>query len=325
MSEPTDIPAAHPPFDDVVDDPAVKALAARLTDLSPGEILAFGREIETEMARFADVVLDQALSRPPASLDGHIARIREAARLPATLSLPPKRGLFGRLFSKPEREIERLTDRFLAARREIDTVALALEDHIHAVDHGLIVLDRLFSANADSVRDLTLYTAAGWLALARHREALATGEQRQDAPGAEGLAAQQAHDRAEGIERLTRRVDDLDRSRIVTLGLLATIRSTQAVGNALVEELRKTIDQAIPAWKASMIVQLQTLRQRHGLNALDELGLPAAPRDLDPEADARALLTALDKIDRLEKDDRAARERGRATLVDAKRVEATHA
>lgn len=323
MTQPEDIPAPNLPPPASVDDPAVQALAARLTDLSPGDILAFGREIEEEMARFADIVLDQALSRPPPSLDSHLARIRDAARHPAVLTLPRKRGIFGRIFSAPKRDIERLTDRFLAARREIDTVALALEDHIHAVDHGLVVLDRLFAANADKVRDLTLFTAAGWLALAQHREALAAAEQRRETPGADGLVAQQAHDRAGGIERLARRIGDLDRSRVVTLGLLATIRTTQTVGHALVEELRKTIDHAIPAWKASMLVQLQTLRQRHGLDALDALDgleLPAGARAPHPDADATALLAALDKIDRLEKDDLAARERGRATLA-----EATHA
>jgi uncharacterized protein YaaN involved in tellurite resistance len=299
--------------EDEADRAAVEALAARLDDLSPGAILAFGRDAEEEMAHFADIVLDQAFGREEGALGAHLDEIRSAAASAAAMHEPDRGGLLRRLFAGRKREIERLTDRFFEARRRIDTVALRLDDQIHATEHGLVVLDRLFRANAAKVRELTRCTSAGWLALAHHR-ARAVAATESGTAGADGLAAQRFRDLQDGIDRLERRVADLEQSRVVTLGMLATIRQTQAVGLALVEELRKTIDHAIPAWKASMVVRLQQLRQRHGLDSLEALDAPATTPAAE-EADA--LIAALDKVAQLEKDAAAARERSRSTLAEA--------
>ncbi len=295
----------------------IEALSRQLDDLSPGRVVAFGQEIETEMARFADMVLDQAFDRDDARLDSQLARMRAAATLPEPGNGTGGAGLIGRLFGGPARDIRRQTDRFLRARQEIDTLALGLEDHIHAVDHGLVLLNRLFEAHAGKAESLTRHVEAARLALTRHRAALAEGERAEDnEPG--GLVAQRLQDLRNGIDRLERRIDDLDRSRVVTLGMLATIRQTQTAGLALVEQLRRTVDLAIPAWKTSNLIRLQQTRQRHGFDALADadMGLPTGPADAAPPD----LFDALDKLERLEKDVRTARKTGRAALTEAERA-----
>ena len=250
-----------------------------------------------------DIAVDQALGHDEAALGSHLGEIRAAAQRPITLGSLDKTGIFGRLFRSPKREVKRLTERFLDARQRVDTVALHLQDYLHQVDHGLVVLERMFEANAQKAKELTRYAEAGKLALSRHRR---RGGTEDDASNVDGLAAQRDSDRDAAIDQLERRVSDLDRSRVVTLGMLGTIRQTQAIGQALVEQIQKTIDHAIPAWKEAMIIRLQQMQQRHGLAALASLDDIARPngqgaRDTGPDPHQQ-LMAALDKIEQLEKD-----------------------
>lgn len=299
---------------------AIEALASQLDDLTAAKILSFGRNVEEEMASFADIAVDQALGNQEGALSSHLGEIRIAAQIPANIAPDRKPDLFGRLFGSPKREIERHTQQFFDARRQVDTVALHLQDYLHRIDHGLVVLDRMFEANAKKAIELTRFTEAGKLALAHHR---AAADPAADGPDASVIAHQTESDRQSALDQLERRISDLDRSRIVTLGMLATLRQTQSIGQALVEQIQKTLDQAIPAWKTSMLIRIQQLRQRHGLEALDTLGDlgrsdGAALGAGNAESSQQSLLAALDKIEQLENDALAARADG---PLDAKEVD----
>lgn len=124
--------------------------------------------------------------------------------------------------------------------------------------------------------------------------------------------------------------------------MMPTIRQSQQTGITLVEELRMAIAHAIPAWKAAMVVHIEQLRHRHGLETLaatrdftnEQLKQMAKQLDANVEAthgetergiaDTEAivetmnsLIGTIDKVERLEREAAIARQASREVLRQA--------
>ena len=156
------------------------------------------------------------------------------------------------------------------------------------------------------------------------------------------LAGQKVRDLRAGVDRLDRKLLNLEKSRTIALALMPTIRQSQQTGITLVEELRMAIAHAIPAWKSGMIVHIEQLRQRHGLQTLSAMRdftneqLKAMAVQLDQNVEAvhqetqrgiadteaivetmNSLIKTLDKVDRLEQEATQARQQSREALRNA--------
>jgi uncharacterized protein YaaN involved in tellurite resistance len=312
-----------------------------LDPASTTSVLTFGSGVERDMAGFADAVLDQVLARDTGAVHDRLDEIKAAAAEIGLDRLNEDAGFFGRLFAGPRRSLERVTETFQAARLRIDTIAAQLDDQIQAIGYGLAVLDRLFEQNLARFRDLTLHVRAAREVLEEMRSE-ASRAATLPLPAGETdalLDAQRRRDREAAIDRLERKVLDLEKSRLVALSMLPAIRRTQDTGASLLEALRTTVAHAVPAWKSAMIVHLEQLRQRHGLAALGALRdagarqladtarrigehetAVAAARDKETGEVAAMvstmndLMATLDTVDRLEREAAAARQSSRDAL-----------
>lgn len=334
-----------------VDEPAsrqrIDQLKASIDVLSATTVLDFGNQVEQGMARFADTVLDQVMSKDTGPVHDKLSEIKLVAEGLSVDKLTEKKGFFDRRFFNLKREIAKFSDRFNSARQQIDTIATQLEDQVQGLNYGLTVLDKVFDQNLDRFRDLTLHVEAGREVLTELREQVlprleAEAKAAAAAAADQMLLAQKLRDLRAGIDRLDRKVLNVEKSRTIALSMMPTIRQSQQTGITLVEELRMAIAHAIPAWKTSMLVHIEQLRQQHGLET------PGAMRDFTNEqmkamaaqlnrnveltheettrgiADTSALvetmdslMNTLDKVDRLEADARAARLESRKTLQEA--------
>jgi len=332
-----------------VTDPAarqrIEQLKASLDPASSTSVLEFGVDVEQSMARFADTVLEQVMAKDSGPMHEKLTEIRLIAENLSIDKIAEKKGLIDRLFSSVKREIAKLSDRFKTARAQIDTIAMQLEDQAQEIGYGLAVLDRLFEQNLTRFKDLSLHVVAGQEAIEHWRTALLPAARAATESGGEAdrmLAGQSFRDLQAGIDRLDRKVLNLEKSRMIALAMLPTIRQVQQTGITLVEELRMAIAHAIPAWKAAMLVHIEQLRQKHGLETLaatrdfTNRQLEEMARQLDANVEAtyrqteqgiadtdaivrtmNSLIGTIDKVERLEKEAAAARAKSREALRKA--------
>lgn len=333
------------PPDDPALRPRVDQLKGALDIASSNSVLNFGNEVEQDMARFADSVLDQVMAKDLGPLHEKLTEIRLVAQGLSVEEIGKSRGLFDRLFSSLKREIAKFTDRFRTARQQIDTIATQLDDQAQDVAYGLAVLDRLFEQNLDRFRDLGLHVTAGHEVLADWRQNLLPAAEQAAQAGSDAdrmLASQRLRDLKAIVDRLDRKVLNLEKSRTIALAMMPTIRQAQQTGINLIEELRMTIAHAIPAWKATMLVHIEQLRQQHGLEALaasrdftnEQLKQMARQLDQNVEATYResergiadtsaivetmnSLISTIDKVERLEREAAVARQSSREALRQA--------
>jgi uncharacterized protein YaaN involved in tellurite resistance len=313
---------------------------------SSTSVINFGTASEQRVADFADSVLDQVMSKDLGPVHEQLSEMKSIANGLDTSRLQEQKGFFSRLFFNIKKEIENFSDRFNSARGQIDAIANRLEDQIQDVNLGLIMLDKLFDQNLDNFRELTLHIEAGKELLAHYRDVELPrldkeAQAKSDDPDAL-LHAQRVRDLKAGVERLDRKIMNLEKSKAIAHASMPTIRQVQQTGIMLVEELRTALAHAIPAWKNTMLIHIEQLKQKHGLKTLQAMSdftnaqLKAMADQLDQNtveiheqsqrgiADVEAitytinsLIGTLDKVDQLEAQAREARTHGRAELAKA--------
>lgn len=314
--------------------------------LSSTSVLSFGTESERRVADFADTVLDQVMSKDMGPIHDQLSEMKMVANGLNAERLNEQKGFFGRLFFNIKREIAAFSDRFMTARQQIDAISAKLEDQIQHVKLGLITLDKLFDQNLTNFRELSLHITAGKELLDIYRnttlvEAQQEAEARKDDPNAL-VYAQKVRDMKAAIERLDRKVMNLEKSKAIAHASMPTIRQVQQTGIMLAEELQSAIAHAVPAWKSTMIIHVEQLKQRHGLETLKattdftNAQLKAMADQLEENTVAiheqssrgiadvetitytiNKLIGTLDKVDDLERKAAQARTEGRAQLAKA--------
>lgn len=326
--------------------PRIEEIKRQLDLGSSTSVLNFATEPEREVAQFADSVLDQVSGRDYGPVHERLSEIKLIASGLDTNRLKDGGGFLSRLFTSAKREIAKFSDQFQSARDQIDSITNRLEDHIQEINLGIIKLDQLFEANLQKFRDLTLHIVAGHEVLEHARstllpEAEAQAKAHENDPDAL-VHAQKVRDLKAAIDRLDRKLMNLEKSKSIAFTSLPTIRQVQQTGVLLIEELKGAIAHAIPAWKSTMIIHIEQMRQRQGLEtlgamtdftneqlrnmatALDENAVAIHQQTTRGIADVDAitgaihgLIGTLDKIDTLEREARDAREAGRKALAEA--------
>lgn len=313
---------------------------------SATSVLGFGTRSEQEMAAFADSVLEQVMSKDTGSVHERLSEMKLIAQGLDASKLKEKKGFFARLFFNVKREVQKFADRFQTARGQIDGIAAQLEDHIMEVQRGIIVLDKLFDQNAENFKELALHIVAGHELLDHYRDTVLPEVEAKAAAAGDDpdgmLVAQEVRDLKAAIERLDRKIMNLEKSKTIAFATMPTIRQVQQTGIILVEELKSAIAHAIPAWKNTMVVAIEQLRQRHGIETLQAMTdftnaqMRAMADQLHDNSIAiqeqsqrgivdvdvltetiGKLIETFDKVEKLEGEAREARNQGRAALAKA--------
>lgn len=319
----------------------------RSVDLSSQtSILAFGDEAQRAVGAFADAVLNQVMARDLGPVHAHLSEIKLTAQGLDPARLKGGEGFLGRLLFNAKREIAKFSDRFMTARGQIDAIVMKVQDEIEAIRLGLVTLDALFDRTAEQFRDLGLHVQAGHELLERLRSvdlpALEAAAQANAAMPDSMLHTQRVRDLQAAVELLDRKVANLEKSRSIAFMQMPTIRQTQATGVMLMQEMRMALDHGVPAWKTTMMIHIEQLRQANGLRTLAAMTdftnaqITAMAEALDQSttaihqqtargiADVDAIVGAIgtlvatiDRIDTLQADNRRAREEGRRRLAEA--------
>jgi uncharacterized protein YaaN involved in tellurite resistance len=138
----------------------------------------------------------------------------------------------------------------------VDTIAKELEKHQETLLKDVAIQERLFENNKAYFKELTMYIAAGRIALDKaYKEELPALR----AKAAEtGLAedAQAANDYASMCERFEKKLYDLELTRAICLQNAPQIRLVQTNAVVLSDKIHSTLVNTLPLWKNQMVISL---------------------------------------------------------------------
>lgn len=271
---------------DNIDESAVKELPAedaesfRMQQFSPDEIkqinnfaekidfhdtnliISYGSGAQQRLADFSDAALEHVRAKDMDEIGDMLSS------LVADLKFDPeeKKGLKG-LFNRGANKVEQIKAHYTKVEGNIDSVAAQLRRHQQILIKDITVQDRLYENNKTFFKEITMYIAAGRIALQRaYQEELPALKEKA---AATGLAedAQAVKDFSSMCERFEKKLHDLDLTRMICLQNAPQIRLVQNNAVILSDKINSTLLNTLPLWKNQMIISLGIAHSKEAIRA----------------------------------------------------------
>ena len=225
-------------------------------------IISYGAGAQKRLSDFSESALEHVRARD-------IDEIGETlSKLVADLKTNPteEKGLKA-LFNRGANQAEKIKAHYSKVEANVDTIAKELEKHQETLLKDVAIQERLFENNKAYFKELTMYIAAGRIALDKaYKEELPALR----AKAAEtGLAedAQAANDFAGMCERFEKKLYDLDLTRAICLQNAPQIRLVQTNAVVLSDKINSTLVNTLPLWKNQMVIALGMAHSKEAIKA----------------------------------------------------------
>lgn len=226
-------------------------------------VMDYGREQQQQLSQYSDRMLQEVQKEDVKdigkTLDKLMNQLNESD--PDKL-LPENQNLITKMFNRTKSAIEKQFAHLTSVSAKIDTVSRELTTNREALLRDIQSLEALYEHNQAYFKEVSALVEAGELRLAELRE----NELQQLKDKASQTGAQEdiqaVADMEDFIERLDKRVYDLQLSRDVALQSAPQIRMVQNINQSLAEKVQSSILTSIPVWKNQMAIALALANQR---------------------------------------------------------------
>jgi uncharacterized protein YaaN involved in tellurite resistance len=225
-------------------------------------IITYGAGAQKRLSDFSEQALEQVRARDMDQIGETLST------LVADLKADPdeSKGIFS-FFKRGENKAEKIKAHYSKVESNIESITKVLEKHQETLLKDVAVQERLFENNKAYFKELTMYIAAGRIALDKaYKEELPALK----AKAAEsGLAedAQEANDFAALCERFEKKLYDLELTRAICLQNAPQIRLVQTNAVILSDKINSTLVNTLPLWKNQMVIALGMAHSKEAIKA----------------------------------------------------------
>lgn len=226
-------------------------------------IVSYGIGAQKHLSEFSDETLKQVRNKDLGAIG------EELSHLMADLKYPQeeKKGFLSGLFGKSANKAETLKAYYGKVETGIDSITESLEAHQQTLLKDIAIYDKLYENNKIYFKELTMYIAAGKLALekARKEELPALKSKAKQSGLAED--AQDVKDYASMCDRFEKKIYDLNLTRTVCLQNAPQIRLLQSNAVTLNDKIQTAIINTIPMWKNQLVISLGVAHGQEAVKA----------------------------------------------------------
>jgi uncharacterized protein YaaN involved in tellurite resistance len=252
-------------------EPEVQNLARTIDERDQIQILEFGKEPAVQISRFSDQILGNMRTtkvEDSGELLKQLGRIMD--RFDAKDFQKTSGGVFGKLFKKGEKMVEKLFGKYQTMGSEIDKVYVEISKYQHEMVNSTTMLEQMYEQNYQYYLTLEKYVVAGEL----KAEDLKNNQLPQlEARAASGdqLASMQLDTLKNAIEVLEQRIYDLEMAKMVSLQTAPQIRLLQRGNTKLIGKINSAFVTTIPIFKNGLIQAVAAKRQKLVADSMSEL------------------------------------------------------
>lgn len=246
----------------------IEEICETIKPLDNESLLAFGANLQQKMSQFSHHMLDEVKSKDVGPVGDTLNQLMSKLKAvnPDDLS-PEKQSKLKRLFRRTKASINEMFSRMQSVSSQIDRITIQLNQHKDHLSRDIALLDELYELNKNYFDDISLYI----LAAQQKKEAIQTETlprmREHTQQNNNQMAIQDIADMEQFVDRLDKRIYDLQLSRQIALQTAPQIRMIQNVNQALAEKIQSSILTSIPLWKNQMAIALTLLRQRHAVRS----------------------------------------------------------
>ncbi|PLS03519.1 toxic anion resistance protein [Neobacillus cucumis] len=252
-------------------EPEIQNLARTIDERDQIQILEFGKEPAVQISRFSDQILSNMRTtkvEDSGELLKHLGRIMD--KFDAKDFQKTSGGLFGKLFKKGEKMVEKLFGKYQTMGSEIDKVYVEISKYQHEMVDATNMLEQMYEQNYQYYLTLEKYIVAGEL----KAEELKTNNLPQlEARVSQGdqLSSMQLDSLKNSIELLEQRIYDLEMAKMVALQTAPQIRLLQRGNTKLIGKINSAFVTTIPIFKNGLIQAVAAKRQKLVADSMSEL------------------------------------------------------
>lgn len=246
----------------------IDSISQQIKPLDSEGLLSFGTHLQQNMSQFSHQMLDEVQSKDVGpigdTLNQLMSKLREVN--PDDLNQDNQSKL-KRLFRRTKASINEVFSRMQSVSSQVDRITIQLDKHKGNLTKDIQLLDHLYEQNKVYFDDVSLYIAAAQ----RKKQDINANElsklrQHAEQSGNQ-MDIQSVADMEQFVDRLDKKIYDLQLSRQIAIQTAPQIRMIQNVNQALAEKIQSSILTSIPLWKNQMAIALTLMRQKNAVTA----------------------------------------------------------
>ena len=231
-------------------------------------ILQYGAAAQNKVADFSENALNKVKSKETGDVGEILSSLVNELK---GFEIKEDEGFFSKMFKKTSNSVEGLKTKYDSAEKNVNKIVDILEEHQVTLLKDISLLDQLYAKNQTNLKELTMYILAGYKALDKYKnEDLPKALEKATKTGAPE-DAQAANDLSNSINRLEKKLHDLELTRMVSVQMAPQIRLVQNNDTQMVEKIQSTIVNTIPLWKSQMLIALGINHSKEALKAQNEV------------------------------------------------------
>ena len=257
----------NPQFSDE-DKKKIETISQQIKPLDHDGLLQFGTNLQQSMSQFSHQMLDEVQSKDMGPVGDSLSQLMGKLKSVNPNDLDPnKQSKLKRIFRRTKASINEVFSRMQSVSSQIDRITIQLDKHKWNLTKDVELLDGLYDQNKKYFDDVTLYIAAAQRKKQQIQSETIPELQEKAHNSGNQMDIQAVADMEQFVDRLDKRIYDLQLSRQIAIQTAPQIRMIQNVNQALAEKIQSSILTSIPLWKNQMAIALTLMRQRNAVSA----------------------------------------------------------
>lgn len=252
-------------------DQAVQELARSLDVKDQIQVLEFGKEPAEQISKFSDQILKTIRAthvEDSGELLKQLGRIMD--RFDRNDFSRTGGGMFGKIFKRGDKVIEKLFKKYQTIGGEIDKIYVEISRYKNELSEMTKMLENLYEENYRYFLALEKYIAAGRLKLEELRNERFPGLAERAKRG-DNRAALELDTLTKAADLLEQRIHDLEMAKMVALQTAPQIRLLQRGNAKLIGKINSAFLTTIPVFKNAMVQAISAKRQKLVADSMAEL------------------------------------------------------
>ncbi len=236
-------------------------------------IIQFGVSAQSGISNFSDTILGEIKTKDTGYVGEMLSELLVEvkslkveklstgesfmSKIPILNSFVKSAKKFVASYEKVSINIEKIVDELTKARMQL------LKD--------ITMFDTLYEKNLEYLKQLDLYILAGKMRIKEMQETIIPEAKKKADESGDTLDAQKVQDLTQMLNRLEKKIHDLQLSRMVSLQTNPQVRLIQGGDQVLVEKIQSSILNTIPLWKNQIIIAIGLFRQQKALELQREV------------------------------------------------------
>ncbi|MBB5178595.1 uncharacterized protein YaaN involved in tellurite resistance [Planomicrobium koreense] len=231
-------------------------------------ILTYGANAQNQLSQFSHKMLDHVQSKEigPVGdvLNDLMKKLQELN--PEELS-QKKRGGIRKIFAKAKYSVQEMMTKYQKLSTQVDRISIQLDHSKRGLLDDVQMLEQLYDQNKTYFQALNVYIAAAELKRDEILTETIPALRKKAEASNDQMAYQEVNDMAQFLDRLEKRLYDLQLSRQITIQSAPQIRMIQQTNQTLAEKIQSSIMTSIPLWKNQIAIALTLNRQMKAVEA----------------------------------------------------------